>query len=304
MNAIIKLPGHGSGFFSNYFSALSMVEEAHLRGLIPYVDFTNTAFVSGYNPYKESKPPDEVENPWEWWFIQAPLDKKNPSIKIEEKFSYNLDQTKNFFNYNKLKYYQEIASKYFYIRPNIIEESEAFYKKKINGHITLGVMARGSEMNKVHPLYGEHGVDRWINEVRKITNKHREIDQIFLVTEESEYVNQFKAEFKNLIFLDHVFRRTTEKLDYMVQHPLWPCLYTARERHTEKLGRESLVQAILLSKCDYLIGKQCGTTSAAIFFSKGFKKFYFSDTNQLKNKNLTPLERIKFFIKRGILKIR
>jgi hypothetical protein len=298
---IIKLPLHGSGFYSNYFSVLSMAEEAHRRGLVPYVDLSNTAFVPNYNPYKDKLPPETNENPWNWWFSQQPLENKMESIKIDEKYSFNLNQTKNFLNNEKLNHYRAIAKKYFQIHLDIQEEINKYYTENIDGKITLGVMARGAEMNKVHPIYGNHNIDIWIKETKKILDKNKEIKQLFLVTEEEFYVEKFKQEFDNVVYLSNVFRRTNEDPNYIVRYPLWACLNTKRKNHTNMLGRESLVQAILLSKCDYLLGKHCGTVSAAIFFSSGFKKFYYSDTNPLLNTNLTLKEKIKFFVKRSIL---
>lgn len=301
MRAIIKLPRHGSGFFSNYFSALSMVDEADRRGLLPYVDLRNTAFVPNYNPYKDKFPPKQSENPWDWWFLQEPLKDQKQSVEIEEKYSYDLDQTKNFLRNQKLHHYRTIAKKYFQIHLDIQDEVERNFKDLIDGKKTLGVMARGAEMNKTHPIYGDHNIEIWIKETKKLLDRNKEIEQIFLVSEEESYIKKFENEFDGIKYLENVFRRTNEDSEYINKYPLWPCLDLKRENHTNKLGRESLVQALLLSKCEYLLGKQCGTVSAAIFFSNRIKKFYYSDTNQFLNKNLVFKEKIKFFIKRSVL---
>jgi len=60
----VKFLTQGGGFFSNYFTVLSMVIDCHHRGLKPYIDLRRTSFVEGYNPYFDEVPVNP-ENPWD-----------------------------------------------------------------------------------------------------------------------------------------------------------------------------------------------------------------------------------------------
>ena len=72
-----------------------------------------------------------------------------------------------------------------------------------------------------------------------------------------------------------VYRRTDESIEDIVAFSLLYCLVTPRENHKRLLGEECLIQAKLLSKSDYLLVKQCGTASAAIFFAENNLKNVF-----------------------------
>ena len=132
-------------------------------------------------------------------------------------------------------------------------------------------------MNTWHPEYGNQSIDTWISSTRFVLEKHPEISLIFLVTEDSNYIPIYLNEFPNTLYLKNVFRRTTESLEFMIRYPLWSCIVQPRENHCRILGEECLVQAQLLSKCDYLLVKQCGTSSAAILFAEeNLKEVYYT----------------------------
>ena len=73
--------------------------------------------------------------------------------------------------------------------------------------------------------------------------KKDDIDKIFIATEEKNYLKIFKKEFpEKLIFIEGSYR--SDKNDAFEIYP--------RLNHRYKLGREVLIETILLSHCDSL----------------------------------------------------
>ncbi len=298
----ITLPGFGSGFFSNYFCVLSMMIDADQKKLIPYVDFRRTAFVEGYNPYVDENPPENSENPWDWWFEQVPI-RDNDKLTLIPYTTSNFSQTKKLWKRKDLPNAKLINEKYINIKNHIIDQVDMIYENEFKDKVVLGVMARGTEMNNVHPENGNQTIDTWISKTKRVIKKHKNVDMIFLVTEDSNYLNEFENNFHNTFYLKDVFRRSNENLKYTIKYPLWPNLHKNRKNHNRILGEEVLLQALLLGKCDYLIAKQCGTSSAAILFSETLNDVYYADTWHLLNRNMKLRTRFRWIIKSLINKI-
>jgi len=262
---LIKPNPVNRGFFSNYFFALSMIIDCHKQNLKPYVDLNNTAFVENYNPYIDNLPKNPV-NTWEWWFDQSPINDTDKKISITYSTK-NISHAKKMWKSNDFKYVREINDRYIKIKDSILEKINKYYIENFQNNVVLGVMARGSEMHYYHPEYGNQTIHTWINATKDIIEKHPEINLIFLVTEDSNYIPIFLNEYPNTLYLKDIFRRTTESDDYIRKYPLWPNIANIRKNHNQRLGEECLIQSKLLGMCDYLLVKQCGTASAAILFA-------------------------------------
>jgi hypothetical protein len=292
--ALIKLPNWGSGFFSNYFCVISMLYEVDELGYEPYIDLSNTAFVEGYNPYKDKCPPKNLKNPWEFWFHQNPIQNTTNLIKIN--YSNNrFNVNRKIWGVDEIVHARHLKDKYIKIHNHILDSVQSYYKQNFENKVVLGVMARGTEMNKIHPEYGNQSIQDYINQTKKVLAKEKNIDVIFVVSEDLTYIKEFEKHFSNVFYVKNVFRRTNETLDYTVKYPLWPCLDESRENHCKLLGDEMLMQALLLGKCDYLIAKVCGTASAAIFFSEKIKKVYYVETSLLFNPFLSIKHKLYYF---------
>lgn len=265
----IILPQFGWGFFSNYFRVLTHIKASISQELEPWVDLRNTAFV--YNPYTDLVPVDPP-NPWDWWFDQSSLGDSN---LIDVYCNYNeFDHSSRLWGRPDIPILREIANKHIKIKGYILDQIDKIFNCEFKNKTILGVMARGCEMNHGHPEFGNQTIETWILKIKEVLNE-KKIDRIFIVTEDSHYLPIFEQNFDNIFYLD-VFRRTDETLEYVNQNILWAILNTKRENHCRLLGEECLIQALLLGKCDYLIGKQCGTTNAAIFYSENLKDVYYT----------------------------
>jgi len=266
----------GSGFFTNYFYMLGFIYDAVNMGLKPYVNLNNTAFIEDFNPYDKNGQlysedtfmnhlPKDPPNTWEWWFEQDALKDDDIIINIPNNYSFN--QRDKLWNRPDIPRFKQIANEYIHIKPHILNQIDNYYDSFLKNHIVLSVMARGCEMNLTHPEYGNQTIETYMRGTSETLKAHPEIDLIFLVTEDSNYIPIFLNKFPNTQYLKNVFRRTTETIEYMNRYKFWPNLSSSRKNHRRLLGEECLVQTLLLSKCDYLVAKQCGTSSAAIFYA-------------------------------------
>lgn len=272
----------GGGFFSNFFVSLNLAMDCEKDNLIPYIVLDNTIFTK-YSDYKYDT------NSWNWWFDQDIPDLNDEIVKLNyvndrnfiyfpPPFYYNVVDPSEVFSkkWNRIEHEKsrEYFNKYFKIKKHILKQTDDFYQKYLDGKINLGVMVRGLEFNVMHPQYGNQSVYDYIKSIRDILNKHPEIDNVFLVTEDDDYVGLIKKEFDNVFEMD-VFRRTTQSIEYCKHHWEWPYQYKLRLNHTKILGDECLSQALLLGKCDYLLCKENGTSAGALFFKENLKNVYY-----------------------------
>jgi hypothetical protein len=270
----IDFPATGQGFFSNFFSAVSNIITCDQQGLIPYVNSNKTAFAEGFTTGNGA--PLNADNPWDWWFDQEIPTEDDTVVPINFNPTINFSHEQRVWKRHDIPYAKNIADKYIHIKKEILEKVEEYRSKNFDDHVVLGIMARGSEMNVIHPQYGNQTIETWVNETKKILNEHPEIDVIFFVTEDSNYIPVFLNEFPDTLYLKDVFRKTDEKLEDMIRFSLFYCIANTRENHSKILGEECLTQALLLSKCDYLLVKQCGTSSAAIFYGDKVKEVFYA----------------------------
>jgi hypothetical protein len=169
-----------------------------------------------------------------------------------------------------------IADKYMPIKPYILNRAKDYYNETFKDKVVLGVMARGCEFYNYHPQFGNHTIETWVSSIRDIRKEHPEINAIFLVTEDNDYIPIICREFPDTVYLN-VFRRTNETINFMVNTPLWPSMNSPRPEHCKRLGEECLVQTLLLGMCDYMCVKQCGTSSGGIFFgTENLKNVYYA----------------------------
>ena len=258
------------GFFSNFFVSLSTAIEANRNNLIPFVELNNTVF---------SQFSEEIKvNTWNWWFDQDVPSSEDSIIRVTQNIESFLHFPAPFgddkWNRNNIYDSRLFFNNHFKIKQHILNITDQYYESFFKDKIVLDVMARGTEFNNIHPQYGNQDVYTYVDEVKKVLLENPEIDNVFLVTEDDDYVKIFDNVFDNLLFMN-VFRRTTQTLEYCKNNWLWPYENNIRENHTKILGEECLYQALLLGKCDYLVCKRNCMAGAAVFFNDNLKNVYY-----------------------------
>ena len=269
--------GFGYGFFSNYRICLEQLIHHHETGGegVPYIDWNQTTWVEGFNPF-ESTILVPNGNPFDFWFDQEIPTSENSVIFCNFQPRPDLiDHGKHYFDEPSQLQRQKTIDK-LYIKPKqyILDKVDEIYECEFKGHVVLGIMARGTEYNLHHPMYGVFDVNDYIREIGKILNKHPEITKLFLVSEDMEYIDRLHKAFPSSYFMPGVFRRTDETMEYINRVHCWPNVSTKRADHCKLLGEETIIQAKLLGKSDYLFGRLSGVLAGAVLWGENIKQVF------------------------------
>lgn len=284
---IIYREGRGAGFFSNLLHVLGHLILSERLGYVPAVDMEN--YPSLYN---EKIPVNGTMNSWEYYF------KPVSPYKLPEIYDYYDYQICNgkfplfiydrFENNNPNIDWSQIPEhtlldKYIFINRDILLEVESFWQvnlRKYQGHI-LGVHFRGWEMGTVkgHPIPPKIG--QMFYAIYEFLDKYQ-IKKIFLSTEQSDYLEIMKKEFGDLIVYTNYFR-TPEGINAYKLRP-YP-----RPLHMYNLGKEVLIDCLILSRTDYLIaggiehGGNVAGGSNVSFMAQIFKRKNYRDIRLITN---------------------
>jgi hypothetical protein len=261
----------GTGLFSNVTFVLNHLKICKKLGFIPVVDMEN------YNTiYNEKISIKNTWNAWEYYFQQlSPYDLKE--VYKSKNVLITNDKFYHFFRYNMnldkelTQIFRDDISIEKILAKSIVSISKKFQHKRV-----LGIHFRGTSYKKTagHPLPATK------KQMLAITNKilnDNKIDKIFLVTEELSYLNFFKENFpEKLIYLKSCYR--SNKDDAFKIYP--------RNLHRYKLGREALIETVLLSKCDFFLYLSSNISSAAISLNlnSSQKRIEIKNGNNSKNR--------------------
>lgn len=267
------------GVFTTYNFVLNNIKYACERGWIPVVDYKNYYLAGLQETDKRGK-----ENAWNYFFEDLV-----PEYTLSEVYeSYNVilgplrgqpygseDWSKNINFYDDYySEYFELASKYIRFNRNIIDKAEKIYDKIFpREEKVLGVTIRaGSYWGYItqHPGWKNHrkglSVQECIQHIAELM-KELKVHSFFLSCDDEYYINTIKKEFgDNCIFYDRVryvfFKSdgTTNTADRASKEIL--------NHGITKQNLEYVVEVILLSKCNYLLGIN-GGASVATHFIKG-----------------------------------
>lgn len=260
----------GTGLFSNVTFVLNHLIICKKLGFIPIIDMEN--FKTIYNEKKKIK---KTLNSWHYYFeplnnytLEEVYKSKNVLIssdKFYHFFEYNMDNNKEL---------TEILQKDITIKKNL---NQLFLRisKKFDNKKVLGIHFRGTSYKRAqgHPLPATK--KQMLHITKKFLSKN-DVDVIFLVTEEKNYLNFFKKNFPNkLFYLKSSFR--SNKNDAFKVYP--------RNLHRYKLGRETLIETLLLSKCDHFIYLMSNVSAAAISFNLNKYQKRYQIKNDFNSKN-------------------
>tara|TARA_B100000767_G_C19701693_1_gene508723 strand:- start:137 stop:1162 length:1026 start_codon:yes stop_codon:yes gene_type:complete len=272
----------GTGLFSNVTFILNHMIICRKLGFIPIIDMGN------YNTiYNEKRKVKNTMNSWLYYF--EPLN----SYKLEDvyKSKYVLISDDKF--YHSFNYRLETKKEFVDMLQQEIKVRKGLYKiflkisKRFEKKNTLGIHFRGTSYKNCqgHPFPPTK--KQMLKATKEIISKNN-IDIIFLVTEEKNYLEFFQKNFPNkLFFLKSSYR--SNKNDAFKVYP--------RNLHRYKLGREALLEALLLSKCDHFIYLCSNLSSASISFNYNNKQKRYEIDNGNNSKNFI-ISRYLWYLKK------
>lgn len=240
----------GAGFFSNLAYVLKNLEIAYKNNYNPIVDMENFPTM-----YSQKKNIGNIKNVWEIFFNQtSQYDLKRVYKSKNVYFSpNNLNFRLAVFKQKKIK---KIFDRYIKINDKILKTISIFTKENFTNKKVLGIHFRGTDQ-KISP---NHAFPPTIFEIKNIIDqkiKYQNFDKIFLLTEQLQYYNDLKQTYGNLICSYDYFR--SDDIKDFSSNP--------RKNHRNRLGIESLVEAITLSKCNEIVYCETNISLFAIFYS-------------------------------------
>ena len=213
------------------------------------------------------------KNPWEYYFTQVPkpeLFQTIDSVNIPSRISY----------YKRYSHSSKIGKKLcksffdrFGLRPEILNEVDAFFKSELSGKHTLGVQIRLTDMAHGHNV---KQLSEYITKISKIIKSDGRIQQVFLATDDFEVIQSLKESISlPVVFLPDIYRACKDKPD---NNPYDRCEYI-RPDHRYKLGKEVIMDIILLSRCNQILKADVSCVSQiAVFFSQHIERTHFLDS--------------------------
>lgn len=268
---------YGYGFFSNYRICLEDLIDHHekKKNALPYISWKNTLWVESINPWENKIDPSDI-NPFDFWFDQdIPTTEDTCTNSSYPVSSYGniIDHGQHYFDEPDQLKRQQLVDR-LYIKPKqfIIDKVNRIFKQEFEGYKVLGLVARGTENILHHPQYGTFGIEDYINYVKAYLQENKDIDKVYIVSEDSHWVEALHKALPNSYFVPDVFRRTDETMEYMNRVHCWPCVSNKRKNQAQLLGEEIILQAKLLGKCQHLAGKHGGIMAGGVLWSENTEK--------------------------------
>ena len=242
----------GAGLFSNVTFVINHLRICDKFKFIPIIDMENFTTI-----YNEKEKINNTYNSWEYYF-----EKINKYSLSEVYKSQNVILTSSFFQQNMsvdiedkkyLIYLKKIKiKKKYFIKVNKFFKNYFLKNDKI-----LGVHFRGSTYKTARGHAYPSTTEEMIKNIKKLLKKYN-YNKIFLSTEEEKYLHILKKQFGDKLINYNSYRM--KNLDSFKIYP--------RRFHRFKLGEESLIEALILSKCDGITYIKSNLTSYAKILSK------------------------------------
>ena len=257
----------GAGMFSNINFVIHHLFIAEKFNFIPVVDMENFP-----NYYNEKYKIYGTKNSWEYYFY--PINNyKLRDVYLSKRVIICGKGTNNnpyITGYKKLPYNEaKYFKKYLKFKPHIVNHVERYTNNVFKNKKILGVHFRGSDQKTAtnHPY--PPSINQIVFNVDQLIKKHK-YDLIFLVTEENHYYDYLKKRYNEKLCSLDCFR------SYDDIFKVYP-----RKNHRYKLGLEAIINTLLLSKVNHLIGNDSNMISSAISLSK--KKLLFTKIDNSRN---------------------
>lgn len=237
----------------------------------------NTVFVQskGYYPIINLYNSDGGYNIWEMFFVQPFAGKKGivKDTDIDKTYNESVCYISPFFfsykNKAERKIWFELYKRYVVFNEKTQQYLDEEYQSLIADKRVLGVLCRGTDYTttkpKNHPRQPE--LEDVIKDVKQLLiDEHYEY--IYLATEEKRIHEVFEREFPGLIIIN---KRTYYDEIYYSQKAgaLLNSVKFERKDDDYLKGLEYLSSLNLLSRCQGLIGGNCGGTLAAYYMNHG-----------------------------------
>lgn len=261
--------GNIAGFWSNFFWMLGGIDVADKKGWIPVVDMERYS-----TDYTEKVPVLNTRNSWEYFFHQPGDLALAKALKMNFVDSFGKN---NVFTYarsitpppEKIKRGRALINKYIKIKQYILDELDGYIPAGLHFDI-LGVHVRGTDRHQGCPNHLRTANPEVYLEKAIALDRTYQFSKIFLACDEKETVELFQDVFADRLIVTDAYRPSTSihkgNFDYLKKDWLFK---DPRPLHRYLLGKEVLIDALLLARAGHLLCGPSNVSHAAIFFANG-----------------------------------
>jgi len=234
------------GFFS---VVLQMISIKILNRNVPFhIDLSNWKLY-------QNKPNDNV---WEYYFEQYYKNCDN-NIKM------NLSTLVNYADRFRALTIIRNDIKTLKVKKHILEKI-AIYDSYFKNKRVLGIHKRGTDSGEHRPILP---IEEYYKEIDKIINEY---DYLYVCGDEKDSVEKFKERYSDKIFIyESAFRSDSKHPIHKLNPSTGVKFFTDCEPY--KQGEDVLIEAILLSKCNYLLLTDSNVAFFSIYYNNNRFKF-------------------------------
>ena len=241
---------NGGGMFSNLNYVIHHISIALEIGCEPIIDMEN--YPTRYNEKNKIK---KISNSWEYYF--EPINNYKLKDVYKSKFVIIVDgKTRKKIEFDDFqKKHYVILKKYIRVKKEILNEVKKFLKKNFQNKRVLGVHFRGTDMKTQE----RHPYPATLKQITSFIDheiKKNNYKKIFLVTEEFEYMKKLKLRYGDTICYYNSFRS--------IQTDIFD---NKRKNHRYLIGKENIIDMLILSNTHSIICTQSNLANASNFFT-------------------------------------
>jgi len=250
------------GFFSSFLAVLSNVMWAERNGKIPVVHWTQECFYYQKEGYHGSM------EPWEYYFEPIshlryepgdPTYNSGDALDGTHVWGPFLKYSDHFHREFRFQVH-DVIQRYIQIKPHILEKVDAFYNTHMKGKRTIGIHLRGTDRNIKTKKDGM--IEALLEAAENVADKEC---QFFIATDEESLLDYAKGHVQHPL-LYHNSHRSTDGVPLHIGN--------FREECPALLGEEVLIEALLLSKCDFFVHSLSSVAVAVLYFNPSIPSIY------------------------------
>ena len=270
---LIQRSPPGAGFFSNFLNVLDWLAVADRCCWEPVVDMERAPTL-----FNEDVPVGGTTNAWEYYFEQ-PSGRGVADLTAEDLVITTCGVRRGEFSGAmpigdgvSVRAAQSLVQRYIRLADDVLATADGILHSGVHADV-LGVHVRGTDMRQgLYPDHPQTAPPKVYLERTQAAVERDGFRSVFLACDEIETIHLFQAAFGAMLLTTDAYRvsalvQTTTDYEWLVR--------SDRTLHRYQLGREVLVDAILLSRCGTLICSQSNVPQAAMYLARGYQEIDF-----------------------------
>lgn len=243
----LTIGARGAGFFSEFFMVLNWCSYAENHGLTPF------AYWDKVSLYYQEEGFRGKTNAWEYYFKQLSEGTYQEAAPIRREYGseWAIDSFDPLFVKKNRRYVRSLIDKYIHLQPWIAQEVEDFYQACMAGKKTIGIHVRRTDKGCEVPLVS---LVNYLTSAREFVRKFPQC-QFLIATDDKKTLRFLKKHLPGPVIFYNALRSENGKPVHI------------NSPQPARIGKDVLIEMLLLSCCDFLIHGQSNVAIAALFFN-------------------------------------